>query len=46
MDVRLQPVFTVPIQQAGDSSMINPEFIFCGACSWQGPPGDLTESLM
>jgi hypothetical protein len=44
MDGQHQPVIAQPESISEDTVPINPDQIFCGACSWKGPENDLVES--
>jgi len=46
MDGQLQPVFIKLIHRSEGCATIDLQQIFCGACTWQGIPADLVESMM
>jgi len=44
MDEERHPVIAGPEGVSPQAAPPNPEHIFCGACSWQGPAADLVAS--
>ncbi len=46
MDAERHPVIVGPEQQPAGAIPVNPELLYCGACSWQGPASGLVESRM
>ena len=46
MDADQQPVLAEAQAPSATAAQINPNHIFCGACTWQGPAAELVESRM
>jgi hypothetical protein len=46
MDTDRHPVIARPDQQAKDATLIDPDHLYCGACTWKGSARDLVESHM
>ncbi len=46
MDAERQPVLAEAQTPSVTAVPINPNHIFCGACTWQGPALELVESRM
>ncbi|MDD2465632.1 MAG: hypothetical protein PHI97_16665 [Desulfobulbus sp.] len=44
MDAKYQPVIADPEGISAQAAPIEPEHVYCGACSWQGPVIELVES--
>jgi hypothetical protein len=40
------PVIARVEQQAEDTPLLDPDHLYCGACTWQGSAGHLVESRM
>jgi uncharacterized protein YbaR (Trm112 family) len=46
MDTGRHPVIARPEQQAKDANLIDPDHLYCGACTWKGSAEHLVESRM
>jgi ribosomal protein S27AE len=46
VDVSLTPVMNGAVASTASGAGMDPERLFCGACTWQGPTRELVESRM
>jgi hypothetical protein len=46
MDAHHHPILVQPELLPKEAVPINPDHIYCGACTWQGPAAHLVESRM
>ncbi len=46
MDTGRHPLIARPDQQVKDANLIDPDHLYCGACTWKGPAEHLVESRM
>jgi len=46
IDTDRHPLIARPEQLAKDATLIDPDHLYCGACTWNGSAGQLVESHM